>query len=188
TPASPARLASSTRRSPTHASSSRPPLSTTSTAPSGASSIASRITSTLPRCVTGCAGPANTRPASSGTRRAGPWCTVRPMRSEASAMAAVGTEFMPAILQPVALLRYAGSGQIPHASGQRGGHQQNGSMQGLTVVVAPDSFKGSLPAALVAHAIADGWSSVRPQDTLRLIPQADGGEGTLDAIEGAVPG
>lgn len=61
-------------------------------------------------------------------------------------------------------------------------------MQGLTVVVAPDSFKGSLPAALVAQAIADGWSSVRPQDTLRLIPQADGGEGTLDAIEGAVPG
>jgi len=58
----------------------------------------------------------------------------------------------------------------------------------LRVIVAPDSFKGSLPAHSVAQAIAQGWSSERPDDEVLLIPQADGGEGTLDAIEAAVPG
>jgi glycerate kinase len=57
-----------------------------------------------------------------------------------------------------------------------------------TVVIAPDSFKGTLAARGVAEAIAEGWRSVRPGDTLRLLPQADGGEGTLDAVQSAVPG
>ena len=57
-----------------------------------------------------------------------------------------------------------------------------------TVVIAPDSFKGSLSAREVAEAIAQGWRGVRPQDELRLFPQADGGEGTLDAVESATPG
>jgi glycerate kinase len=65
--------------------------------------------------------------------------------------------------------------------------QQSGTVQ-LSIVIAPDSFKGSLPAREVAEAIADGWHSVRPDDTIRSIPQADGGEGTLDAIEAAVTG
>ena len=56
------------------------------------------------------------------------------------------------------------------------------------VVIAPDSFKGSLPAREVAEAIAEGWRSVRPDDELVLVPQADGGEGTLDAVEASVPG
>jgi glycerate 2-kinase len=54
------------------------------------------------------------------------------------------------------------------------------------VVIAPDSFKGSLSAREAAAAIADGWRSIRPDDTLTLLPQADGGEGTLDAIEASV--
>ncbi len=58
----------------------------------------------------------------------------------------------------------------------------------LNVVIAPDSFKGSLDARAVADAIAAGWRQVRPGDTVRVLPQADGGEGTLDAIEAAVPG
>ena len=58
----------------------------------------------------------------------------------------------------------------------------------ITVVIAPDSFKGSLAAAEVAEAIAAGWREVRPQDALILMPQADGGEGTLDALEALVPG
>jgi len=58
----------------------------------------------------------------------------------------------------------------------------------LTVAIAPDSFKGSLPATMVARAIAEGWRTARPADDIRLLPQADGGEGTLDAIEAAVPG
>jgi glycerate kinase len=58
----------------------------------------------------------------------------------------------------------------------------------LRVLVAPDSFKGSLPATEVARAIANGWSSVRPTDAVTILPLADGGEGTLDAIEASVPG
>jgi glycerate kinase len=57
-----------------------------------------------------------------------------------------------------------------------------------TVVFAPDSFKGSATAAEVASALAAGWSSVRPGDRVVLAPMADGGEGTLDAFEAAVPG
>lgn len=53
------------------------------------------------------------------------------------------------------------------------------------IVIAPDSFKGSLPAAGVAAALAAGWRKVRPQDDVILRPMADGGEGTLDAFAAA---
>jgi glycerate kinase len=53
------------------------------------------------------------------------------------------------------------------------------------VVVAPDSFKGSLTSVEVAGAIANGWSRARPGDTIVLAPLADGGEGTLVAVEAA---
>ena len=52
----------------------------------------------------------------------------------------------------------------------------------LTVLVAPDSFKGSLSAVEVAEALAAGWHRARPDDTVELAPLADGGEGTVDAI------
>jgi glycerate 2-kinase len=55
----------------------------------------------------------------------------------------------------------------------------------VIVLIAPDSFKGSLTSVQVARAIADGWRRARPDDTIRLAPLADGGEGTLDAIEAA---
>ncbi len=50
------------------------------------------------------------------------------------------------------------------------------------VVVAPDSFKGSLSAQAVAEAIAAGIARARPDAIIRLCPMADGGEGTLDAM------
>ena len=53
------------------------------------------------------------------------------------------------------------------------------------VLVAPDSFKGSLTSVQVARALADGWSRSRPNDMVALAPLADGGEGTLDAISSA---
>lgn len=56
----------------------------------------------------------------------------------------------------------------------------------MRVVIAPDSLKGTCTAKDAARAIADGWRSVRPDDDLNLIPLADGGEGTLDAIEAAL--
>ncbi|HEX9043922.1 MAG TPA: glycerate kinase [Candidatus Limnocylindrales bacterium] len=55
----------------------------------------------------------------------------------------------------------------------------------LTVLFAPDSFKGSLTSVQVAAALARGWASARPKDRLLLAPLADGGEGTLAAIEAA---
>jgi glycerate kinase len=55
----------------------------------------------------------------------------------------------------------------------------------LRVLVAPDSFKGSLTSVEVARALADGWRRARPGDAIRLAPLADGGEGTLVAIEAA---
>ncbi|WP_293698704.1 glycerate kinase [uncultured Agrococcus sp.] len=56
------------------------------------------------------------------------------------------------------------------------------------VIVAPDSFKGSIDAAAAAQAIRDGWLDECGDDSVRVLPQADGGEGTLDALEAAHPG
>ena len=55
------------------------------------------------------------------------------------------------------------------------------------IVIAPDSFKGSISSSDAAHAIAQGWLSIRPQDEVLEIPFADGGEGSLDAIEKSRP-
>src|SRR6201999_1059183 len=52
----------------------------------------------------------------------------------------------------------------------------------LRVVIAPDSFKGTLDAAAAAEALATGWSRVRPSDDVVVLPLADGGEGTLEAL------
>ena len=53
------------------------------------------------------------------------------------------------------------------------------------VLIAPDSFKGSLTSVQVAQALAEGWHRARPEDEVLLCPLADGGEGTLAAIEAA---
>lgn len=53
------------------------------------------------------------------------------------------------------------------------------------ILIAPQAFKGSLDAAGVAAAIAAGVGAGWPwpmQPTLHLLPLADGGEGTLQAL------
>ena len=55
----------------------------------------------------------------------------------------------------------------------------------LTVLIAPDSFKGSLTSVQVARELAAGWARDSPHDRLVLAPLADGGEGTLVAIQAA---
>lgn len=55
----------------------------------------------------------------------------------------------------------------------------------MRVVIAPDSFKGSLTSVEVATALAAGWLEARPDDEVLLAPLADGGEGTLVAIAAA---
>lgn len=58
----------------------------------------------------------------------------------------------------------------------------------MKVVIAPDSFKESLSAAEVAAAIGRGWARVFPQAELLLLPMADGGEGTVDALLASLGG
>ena len=55
----------------------------------------------------------------------------------------------------------------------------------IVVLIAPDSFKGSLTSVEVARALAAGWARARPRDEILLAPLADGGEGTTVAIEAA---
>lgn len=56
------------------------------------------------------------------------------------------------------------------------------AMSAPVVVIAPDSFKGSLSAEQVAGAIATGVRRARTDAVVRICPMADGGEGTLDAM------
>jgi glycerate kinase len=56
------------------------------------------------------------------------------------------------------------------------------SVRRVTILIAPDSFKGSISSVDVATAVADGWRRARPDDVVLLSPLADGGEGTLAAI------
>jgi len=57
---------------------------------------------------------------------------------------------------------------------------------GATIVVAPDSLKGSCSAAEAAAALARGVRSVFGESARIVeVPMADGGEGTLDALVAA---
>lgn len=53
--------------------------------------------------------------------------------------------------------------------------------QDRAVVVAVDSFKGSLTSNQACLAVARGWSRAEPDRQVLTVPVADGGEGTLDA-------
>ncbi len=59
----------------------------------------------------------------------------------------------------------------------------------MRIVVAPDKFKGSLDAAGVAKALADGVRDVVADASCDAVPMADGGDGTVDAFlaGGATP-
>lgn len=52
----------------------------------------------------------------------------------------------------------------------------------MKVVVAPDSWGGTLTARQAATAIAAGWQMARPDDEVVTCPLADGGEGLLDVV------
>ena len=51
------------------------------------------------------------------------------------------------------------------------------------ILIAPSAYKGTLTAVEVADAIADGVSRASDQTIIIKAPIADGGDGTLDAIE-----
>lgn len=58
----------------------------------------------------------------------------------------------------------------------------------MKIVIAPDSFKGSLSALEAAKAIEKGVKKARPDAETVLVPVADGGEGTLDSLVSATDG
>ncbi|MFI5590930.1 glycerate kinase [Amycolatopsis sp. NPDC051758] len=55
----------------------------------------------------------------------------------------------------------------------------------MKVLVAPDKFKGSLTAAEVASAVAQGLADAHPGLDVQTLPVADGGDGTVDAAVAA---
>ena len=58
----------------------------------------------------------------------------------------------------------------------------------MKIVIAPDSFKGSLGAEAVCVALEQGLRRVLPDAEIVQRPMADGGEGTLDAVVTASAG
>lgn len=58
----------------------------------------------------------------------------------------------------------------------------------MKVVVAPDSFTGTLTAVEAADAIARGWRRTAPDDDLVLVPLSDGGPGFVDVVRASLVG
>jgi glycerate kinase len=58
----------------------------------------------------------------------------------------------------------------------------------MRVLVAPDKFRGTLTASQAVEAMAAGWLRARPGDEIDRCPVADGGEGTMAALVGALGG
>lgn len=58
----------------------------------------------------------------------------------------------------------------------------------MKFVIAPDSFKGGLTAKQAAIAIQNGIARVYPKADYTLVPMADGGEGTVQALVDATNG
>lgn len=58
----------------------------------------------------------------------------------------------------------------------------------MRIVVAPDSFKGSVSAVDTANAIEKGIHQVFPDSEVIKLPIADGGEGTVEALVMATDG
>jgi glycerate kinase len=58
----------------------------------------------------------------------------------------------------------------------------------MYIVVAPQALKGSLTAVEAGQAITIGVQTIYPQAEIRVIPMADGGEGTVQAFVTATGG
>ncbi len=57
----------------------------------------------------------------------------------------------------------------------------------MKIIIAPDSYKGSLLANEVALTIEQGLSHALPNAKFIRVPMADGGEGTLDSLLASCP-
>ncbi len=58
----------------------------------------------------------------------------------------------------------------------------------MRILVAPDSFGGTLSAVQAAEAVAQGWRRAAPDDVLDLLPLSDGGPGFVDVLHASLGG
>jgi len=58
----------------------------------------------------------------------------------------------------------------------------------MNILIAPDSFKDCMGALKVAEALSRGILKVNPEARIRLLPMADGGEGTVESVIDATGG
>ena len=58
----------------------------------------------------------------------------------------------------------------------------------MKIIIAPDSFKGSLTAKEAANAIEHGLRRSPLKAEMVLVPMADGGEGTVQSLVDATSG
>lgn len=58
----------------------------------------------------------------------------------------------------------------------------------MKIIIAPDSFKDSIPSKLASQIIADTILSKLPDCEIHQMPMADGGEGTADTVMAAKKG
>lgn len=58
----------------------------------------------------------------------------------------------------------------------------------MRIVIAPDSYGGTLSATEAAAAMAEGWRRVAPDDVTLELPLADGGTGFLDVLHAVLGG
>jgi glycerate kinase len=58
----------------------------------------------------------------------------------------------------------------------------------MRILICPDSYKECLPARQVAEHIARGIKRVRISDEIKILPLADGGEGTVSSLVDATGG
>ena len=58
----------------------------------------------------------------------------------------------------------------------------------MSILIAPDSFKGSLTSAAAAEAMGRGVKRALPEADLTLLPLSDGGEGLVDSLVAASGG
>ena len=61
-------------------------------------------------------------------------------------------------------------------------------IMGMKIIIAPQSFKGSVSAMEAAQAIARGVLAAQPDAETVLVPVADGGDGTLNALVDSTKG
>jgi glycerate kinase len=58
----------------------------------------------------------------------------------------------------------------------------------MNIVIAIDSFKGSLSSMEAGEAIGEGIKRVSPEEPITICPLADGGEGTVEALAHGMKG